>query len=66
MNERPPQMAASLCRSCVSKRDVVTGKGSRFFLCERSKTDPNYPKYPMQPVASCPGFEPRRDTPAPD
>ncbi|WP_235905528.1 hypothetical protein [Tautonia marina] len=66
MNERSPEMAASLCRSCVSKRDVVTGKGSRFLLCERSRTDPSFPKYPMQPVLSCPGFEPRIDPPVRD
>ncbi|MEW4566838.1 hypothetical protein AB1L88_03135 [Tautonia sp. JC769] len=64
MNDRPPQTAASLCRSCASKRDVVTGKGSRFLLCERSRTDPGYPKYPMQPVVSCPGYVPLGNPPA--
>jgi hypothetical protein len=30
-----------------------------FSLCERSKTDARFPKYPRLPVESCPGFEPK-------
>jgi hypothetical protein len=52
-------MPPSLCLSCAWKRDVVSGRGSRFLLCRRSATDPRFPKYPMQPVPRCPGFEPR-------
>jgi hypothetical protein len=33
-------------------REVVTPKGSRFLLCRLSQTDPDYPKYPPQPVVS--------------
>jgi len=29
-----------------------------FRLCERSATDPAYPRYPALPVLRCPGFEP--------
>jgi hypothetical protein len=29
-------------------------------MCERSKTDPAYPKYPRLPVLECAGFEPRK------
>jgi hypothetical protein len=28
-------------------------------MCERSKTDSRYPKYPRVPVLECPGFEAR-------
>jgi hypothetical protein len=28
-----------------------------FSLCERSKFDPAYPKYPRIPVESCAGYE---------
>jgi len=53
---RPP---AGLCDRCRHQRLVRTGRGSEFSLCERSGTDPTYPKYPRVPVLSCPGFEPR-------
>jgi hypothetical protein len=28
-------------------------------MCERSKTDPRYPKYPRVPVLECRGYERR-------
>jgi hypothetical protein len=34
-------------------------RGSSFSLCERSRTDPAYPRYPRLPVADCPGWEQR-------
>jgi len=37
---------------------VVSARGSRFTLCERSRTDPAYPRYPRLPVLACRGFEP--------
>lgn len=60
-NVRLPQ---SLCEACRYKRDVVSGKGSRFILCQRSLAEAGYPKYPPQPVVRCGGFavsEPARD-----
>lgn len=50
---------SSLCEDCGLVRVVATPKGSRFLLCERSRTDPRFAKYPPQPVAACVGFEPR-------
>jgi hypothetical protein len=50
---------AGLCESCVHQRVVSTTRGSRFSLCERSKTDSSYPKYPRLPVLECAGWEPR-------
>ena len=47
-----------LCVSCVHARRVVSGRGSLFWLCRRSETDPTYPRYPALPVRSCPGYEP--------
>jgi len=44
-------------------RCVVTPRGSRFLLCERSRTDPNYPKYPPQPVVTCAGYQARTPDP---
>jgi hypothetical protein len=37
----------------------VPGGRSTFYLCERSFTDPDYPKYPRLPVVACPGIERR-------
>ena len=48
----------SLCETCASMREVVTPKGSRFLLCQLSRTDPAYPKYPPQPVLRCDGYRP--------
>ena len=51
--------AAGLCDSCVHQRIVRNTRGSRFSLCERSREDPGYPRYPRLPVVSCRGHEPR-------
>jgi hypothetical protein len=38
---------------------VENTRGSSFSMCERSKSDPAYPKYPRLPVVECAGFAPR-------
>ena len=50
-------MTPSLCETCALMREVVTPKGSRFLLCQLSKTDPASPKYPPQPVVRCDGYQ---------
>ena len=50
-------MIPSLCEYCGYAKEVVSGKGSRFWLCSRSTTDGRFPKYPPQPVVKCIGFE---------
>ena len=52
---------AGLCGLCRHSRIVESGKGSRFWLCRRSKEDPRFPKYPPLPVRACGGFEPEVD-----
>ena len=47
----------SLCLSCRFVREIVSGKGSRFLLCEKPLTDPRFAKYPPQPVVACAGYE---------
>ncbi len=54
---------AGLCAACRHSRPIKTARGSVFRLCERSATDPAYPRYPALPVLDCPGFEP---VPPPD
>jgi hypothetical protein len=43
-------------------REVVTPKGSRFLLCQLSRTNPAYPKYPAQPVVRCDGYQRNEQT----
>jgi len=50
---------AGLCDSCRHQRLVPTTRGSVFSLCERSRSQPEYPRYPRLPVTSCAGHEPR-------
>ena len=52
-------MDAGLCDRCRHQRIVRTTRGSTFSLCERSRTDERFPKYPRLPVERCRGFEPR-------
>ena len=55
-------MLQSLCETCRLMREVVTAKGSRFLLCQLSKCDPAYPKYPPQPVVRCEGYQRKEQT----
>src|SRR5262245_15449741 len=56
------RMNCSLCETCAWMREVVTPKGSRFLLCQKSQTDPAYPKYPRQPVVRCEGYRKKEQT----
>jgi hypothetical protein len=60
-----PPTPNGLCDSCRHQRLVPNTRGSVFSLCERSREDPAYPRYPRVPVLSCPGFEPGPDPTAP-
>jgi hypothetical protein len=48
---------AGLCDSCVHQKLIRSGRGSVFSMCLRSKTEPEYPKYPRLPVRECAGYE---------
>ena len=48
--------SAGLCASCRHARRVTTPR-SQFLLCERSRTDSSYERYPRLPMLACPGFE---------
>jgi hypothetical protein len=47
---------ASDCANCVYGRKIQSPRGSVFYLCERSVTEPDYPKYPRLPVVACSGY----------
>jgi hypothetical protein len=53
---RPP---AGLCDRCRHQRIVENTRGSSFSLCELSRTNPDFPRYPRLPVKSCTGFNAR-------
>lgn len=58
-------MKAGLCDSCRHQKLIRNTRGSTFSMCERSKADDRYPKYPRLPVVECAGWE-RRAEPARD
>jgi len=58
--ENPTLEIAGLCSQCQHSRLVESSKASVFLLCELSKTDPRFPKYPRLPVLACSGYK-RRD-----
>lgn len=47
---------AGLCATCSHSRQVESDRASTFYLCERSASDPSFPKYPRLPVVKCPGY----------
>jgi hypothetical protein len=47
---------AGLCADCACGRRIESPRGSTFYLCERSSTDPSFPKYPRLPALACPGY----------
>jgi hypothetical protein len=56
--DTPPDVSFGLCDSCRHQRIVRNTRGSVFSLCERSRTDPAFPRYPRMPVVACAGHEP--------
>jgi hypothetical protein len=48
-----------LCDSCRHQQLVPNRRGSVFSLCQLSKVDPRFPKYPRIPVLECSGYERR-------
>jgi hypothetical protein len=45
-----------LCRTCAHAKVITTPRGSTFYLCLLSETDPRFPKYPVLPVEQCGGY----------
>ena len=50
-------MDQSICDVCSHMKEVISGTGSRFLLCQLSQTDRRFQKYPQQPVLRCEGFK---------
>jgi hypothetical protein len=58
--------SAGLCDACAHQRVIRNTRGSEFSLCERSRVDPAFPRYPRLPVSSCRGYESRDAAPPRD
>jgi hypothetical protein len=54
---RRDQERAGLCADCVHARNVESSRGSIFLLCDLSRSDPRFVKYPRLPILLCPGYE---------
>lgn len=50
-----------LCRTCVHARVIQSARGSTFYLCRLSETDPRFDKYPRLPVVRCNGYVQEED-----
>jgi hypothetical protein len=62
MNDsRTDGQGAGLCGRCAHALIIRNDRGSRFYLCRLSATDPRFPKYPPLPVRRCTGFVPAPD-----
>jgi len=48
---------AGLCADCVHARSVESTRGSIFLLCQLSRRDPRFAKYPRLPIVSCSGYK---------
>jgi hypothetical protein len=46
-----------LCLNCQYGRRIEAKETTVYFLCERSLTDPIFPKYPRLPVLRCSGYD---------
>ena len=46
-----------LCANCAHVQIIKSDRGSVFYMCLLSKTDPRFPKYPRLPVIACSGYE---------
>jgi len=59
VNEQEKKTPGALgrCADCRFMRKMISDRGSTFHLCQRSATDPNFPKYPRLPVLKCLGYE---------
>ena len=54
-------MFVGLCAVCQHVRVIESAKGSRFVMCDLSKIDSRFTKYPLLPVLQCAGFLPQKE-----
>ena len=57
----PQGSPSGLCGSCAHQRLIRNTRGSEFSMCDRARSDPDYPRYPRHPVLTCAGHEERAE-----
>ncbi len=57
------QAKPGLCASCAHAQPVRSNRDSTFILCQLSRQDSRYARYPRLPVIECKGYEPRGPDP---
>jgi hypothetical protein len=55
-NTNEEQRRVGLCLDCKHAQRIQSARGSTFYRCKLSDTDPNFPKYPRLPVLRCAGY----------
>ena len=58
-----PPNRAGLCDSCRLTEVITSSRGSVFYLCTLSASDPRFRRYPVLPVRQCDGYEPAPPAP---
>lgn len=59
-------LPAGLCGTCVHAKVLQSDRGSRFYRCSLSDTNPRYARYPTLPVVHCQGYQPTVASPSTD
>lgn len=52
-----------LCDTCANAKLIRNTRGSVFLMCELSKSEAGYPKYPPVPIIHCEGYRKPDDPP---
>jgi hypothetical protein len=55
-HNNPVDSSPGLCADCQFAAVIRSDRGSVFYQCRLSFTDPAFPKYPRLPVLRCSGF----------
>jgi len=48
---------AGLCATCQHAKVLSSDRGSTFYRCGLSDTDPRFRRYPALPVIKCDGYQ---------
>jgi hypothetical protein len=56
-NRRQGDSREGLCATCRYAQRITNDRGSVFVLCDLSRTDARFPRYPRLPVQECAGYE---------
>jgi hypothetical protein len=49
-------LRVGLCLDCLHAQRIQSARGSIFYRCKLSDTDPAFAKYPRLPVLQCAGY----------